>query len=77
MFRARIDRKLNSEAQRVAEEIGTTTGEIVRLLFKQLVKRRAIPFPVQADTPESEILGSAERRAKMWDELDEGKPSAR
>ena len=76
-FRVRIDRKLAREARRVAEEIGTTPGEVVRLLFTQLVKRRAIPFPLQADSPETEVLGPAERRAKMWDEMNEGKPAAR
>ena len=76
-FRVRIDRKLVAEARRVAEEIGTTPGEVVRLLFTQLVKRRAIPFPLQADTPESEVLGSAKRRSKMWDAINEGKPAAR
>ena len=57
------------EANRVAKDIGTTPGEIVRLLFKQLVKRRAIPFPLQADAPEDEILQSAKRRLEMWDEM--------
>lgn len=73
----RIDRKLASEARRITEEMGTTPGEVVRLLFAQLVKRRAIPFPLQADSPEEEFLGSAERRSKMWDSFDEGKPAAR
>ncbi len=68
-FRVRIDRKLAKEARRVTEEIGTTTGEVVRLLFTQLVKRRAIPFPLQADTPESEVLGPTERRAKLFDKM--------
>jgi hypothetical protein len=42
------------------------------MLFKQMVKRRTIPFPLHADAPEdemNEILGSSERRAKLWDEL--------
>ena len=76
-FRVRIDRKLAREARRVAEEIGTTPGEVVRLLFTQLVKRRAIPFPLQADSPETEVLGPAKRRARMWDAMNEGKPAAR
>ena len=69
MFRVRIDRKLISQASKVAEEIGTTPGEVVRLLFKQMVKRRTIPFPLHADPPEDEILSSPERRAKLWDEF--------
>jgi antitoxin component of RelBE/YafQ-DinJ toxin-antitoxin module len=69
MFRCRIERKLITEATKVAEEIGTTPGELVRLLFTQLVKRRTIPFPLTADAPEDEVLTSPERRAKLWDEL--------
>ncbi|HPC59312.1 MAG TPA: type II toxin-antitoxin system RelB/DinJ family antitoxin [Verrucomicrobiota bacterium] len=76
-FRVRVDRSLARRARQVAEEIGTTPGEIVRLLFAQLVKRRAIPFPLQADSPEAEVLGSSERRAKLWDAMNDGKPSAR
>jgi antitoxin component of RelBE/YafQ-DinJ toxin-antitoxin module len=76
-FRVRVDRKLIGEARRVAEEIGTSPGELVRLLFAQLVKRRAVPFPLQADSPEGEVLGSAERRSKLWDAMHEGKPAAR
>jgi antitoxin component of RelBE/YafQ-DinJ toxin-antitoxin module len=76
-FRVRVDRKLIEAARRVAEEIGTSPGELVRLLFTQLVKRRAVPFPLQADSLEEEVLGSPERRAKMLDYLDEGKPAAR
>ena len=61
----------------MAEEIGTTPGEVVRLLFAQMVKRRAIPFPLQADSPEGEVLGSAKRRTELWDAMNEGKPRAR
>ena len=80
MFRVRIDRKLIAQASKVAEEIGTTPGEVVRMLFKQMAKRRTIPFPLHADAPENEmdeILGPSERRAKLWDEMDEGKPANR
>jgi len=68
-FRVRIDRVLVRKAKRVAEEMGTTPGEIVRMLFVQLVKRRAIPFPIQAETPESEILSSPERRNALADKF--------
>ncbi|MGA9777925.1 MAG: type II toxin-antitoxin system RelB/DinJ family antitoxin [Verrucomicrobiia bacterium] len=77
LFRVRIERQLAREAARVAKEIGTTPGEVVRLLFKQMVKRRTIPFPLQADTPEDEMLTSPERRARLWDEMNEGKPAGR
>jgi len=44
VFRVRLERKFIRQASEVATEIGTSPGEIVRLLFKQLVKRRAVPF---------------------------------
>ena len=77
IFRCRVDRTLIKKATKVAEEIGTTPGEVVRLLFTQMAKRRAIPFPLQADAPEDEILSPARRRAEMLDEMHEGKPATR
>lgn len=58
-----------AKARAVAKEIGTTPGEVVRLMFAQMVKRRAIPFPLQADSPEDDVLTSTKRRAQLWDEL--------
>lgn len=58
-----------AQARKVTEDIGTTPGEVVRIMFAQMVKRRAIPFPLIADSPEDEVLGPVKRRAAMWDEL--------
>ncbi len=69
-FRVRIDRKLMREAKRVAEEIGTTPGDIVRILFAQLVKRRAVPFDLVADAPREGLL-DRERRNRVLRELDD------
>jgi len=77
MFRCRIERQLIRQATRVAEEIGTTPGEVARLLFTHMVKRRTIPIPLQADALEHEILSPVRRRSEMWDEMNEGKPAAR
>src|SRR5665213_4056916 len=67
VFQCRVDKKLVAMARGVAKEIGTTPGEVVRLMFAQMVKRRAIPFPLNADSPEDEVLGPVHRRAAMWD----------
>ena len=69
LFRVRIEQDLLAEASKVAEEIGIAPGDVVRLLFKQMVKRRAVPFPLTADTPEDEVVGPLKRRVKLWDEL--------
>jgi addiction module RelB/DinJ family antitoxin len=77
VFRVRLERDLLRQAQDVAKQIGTSPGEVVRMTFTQMVKRRAIPFPLQADTPESEVLSPAKRRSEMWDKMNEGRPKAR
>lgn len=77
VFQLRVNRKLMAEAKSVAKEIGTSPAEVVRLLFAQMVKRRTIPFPLQADPAEDEVFTSPRRRAKLWDEINEGKAAAR
>jgi antitoxin component of RelBE/YafQ-DinJ toxin-antitoxin module len=67
-FRVRVDRKLLAEASRVSAEIGTTPGEIVRLLFAQLVKRREVPFKLSADFDD---VADVERRNRILRELDD------
>ena len=58
-----------AQANKVSKEIGIAPGDLVRALFTQLVKRRAVPFPLHADNLEDEVIGPVERRAKLWDEL--------
>ena len=77
LFRCRVDEKLLAEAKHVAHEIGTDCGVLVNLMFKQLVKRRTVPFPLMADSSEDEILSPVGRRAAMLKEMHEGKPAAR
>jgi antitoxin component of RelBE/YafQ-DinJ toxin-antitoxin module len=69
VFQCRVNKKLVARVRKVAKDIGMTPGEVVRLMFAQMVKRRAIPFPLDADSPEDEVLGPVKRRAAMWDEL--------
>jgi antitoxin component of RelBE/YafQ-DinJ toxin-antitoxin module len=77
LFRCRVDHQLLAEAKRVAGEIGMDCGVLVNLMFKQLVKRRTVPFPLSADCAEDEILTPMGRRALMLNEMYEGKPPAR
>jgi hypothetical protein len=41
----------------------------VRMLFQKMVRQRAIPFPLQADASEDEILSPAVRRNTMADQF--------
>ena len=61
----RIDPELKRQAEAVLDEIGLKPRAALELFYKQIVKRRAIPFPVQADSPEDEVL-SPEPGAINW-----------
>ena len=67
--KSRIDPELKRKAEAVLEEIGLKPRAALELFYTQIIKRRAIPFPVQADSPEDEILSSAGRRNALADEL--------
>lgn len=67
--KSRIDPELKRQAEAVLEEIGLKPREALELFYKQIVKRRAIPFPLQADSPEDELLSPAARRNKLADEF--------
>jgi antitoxin component of RelBE/YafQ-DinJ toxin-antitoxin module len=71
IFRVRVERRLLKKASRVAEDIGTTPGEIVRLLFAQIVKRRAVPFSLAAAAWDADGLVDTRRRNQVLRDLDD------
>ena len=68
-LKTRIDAKLKRQAEAVLEEIGLKPRAAVELFYKQIVKRKAIPFPVQAHVPEDDVLSPAIRRNGLADEF--------
>ncbi len=69
VVKSRIDAKLKRQAEGILEEIGLKPRAALELFYKQIIKRRAIPFPVQADSPEDEVLSPARRRNALADEF--------
>ena len=69
IVKSRIDPVLKQQAEAVLEEIGLRPRAALELFYKQIVKRRAIPFPVKADCPEDDILSPAERRNALADDF--------
>lgn len=67
--KSRIDPELKRQAEAVLEEIGLKPRAALELFYKQIIKRRAIPFPVQADSPEDDVLSPSARRNKLADEF--------
>src|ERR1043165_3597375 len=69
IFKSRIDPELKREAEAILKEIGLKPRAALELFYKQIIKRRAIPFPVQADGPEDDVLSPATRRNALADEF--------
>ena len=67
--KSRIDPELKRQAEAVLKEIGLKPRAVLELFYKQIVKRRAIPFPVQAISPEDDVLSTAVRRNQLADEF--------
>lgn len=67
--KSRIDPELKRQAEAVLAEIGLKPRAALELFYTQIVKRRAIPFPVRADSPEDDVLTPAARRNDLADEF--------
>lgn len=67
MFRCRVDKALLKRARKVADDMGTSTSELVRMFLKALAKSGQLPFTPQAGTEEEEMLGPVARRRQMMD----------
>ena len=67
--KGRIDPELKRQAEAVLEEIGLKPGVALELFYKQIIKRRAIPFPIESDCLEDEVISSPGRRNALADEF--------
>ena len=69
MAKSRINSKLKRQAEAVLQEIGLTPQAAVELFYKEVIRRRAIPFLLQSGCPEDEVLSHASRRNLLADEF--------
>jgi addiction module RelB/DinJ family antitoxin len=61
VVKSRIDPDLKRQADAVLKEIGLKPRAALELFYTQIIKRWAIPFPLQAGSPEDEVLSPAAR----------------
>jgi DNA-damage-inducible protein J len=47
VVRARVERKLKANAEKVLNELGLSTSQAITLFLKQVELRRGLPFPVE------------------------------
>jgi len=69
VFKTRIDPDLKRQAEAVLKEIGLKPRAALELFYTQIIKRRAIPFTLQAGSPEDEVLSPGARRNALADEF--------
>jgi len=70
LVRARVDRRRKARVEKILEQLGVTPTQAVNMLYAQIERRRAIPFPVAVE----DAAGGAppiEHVARVWSELDD------
>lgn len=43
-IRVRVEPKLKSDAEKILESLGMTPSDAIRMLYKQIVRRKGLPF---------------------------------
>jgi addiction module RelB/DinJ family antitoxin len=71
MLRCRVDKTLLRRVHKVADEMGTSTSELVRIFLKAVAKTGQLPFVPREDSQEDEMLGPLGRRREMLDYFSE------
>jgi len=65
-IQARIDEPLKKEGERILKQLGISTTELIRMTFRQLVMRKAIPFDVSIPNAETlEVFEEAKDPQKL------------
>lgn len=60
-IRARVDAQLKAQAESVLEELGLNASEAIRLFYRQIALRKALPFEVALpDEATSRVLKAAD-----------------
>ncbi len=67
--KSRIDPELKRQAEAVLGKIGLKPRTALELFYKQIIKRRAIPFLSRRIAPEDDVLSPAARRNALADEF--------
>lgn len=71
--RARLDADLKADAEAIFEQLGLTTSDVIRTLFRQVVLHRGLPFELKipnAETVEA-IREIEEGRGKRYESFDD------
>jgi len=70
ILRTRIDSRRKARVEKILLQLGLTPSQAINMLFAQIERRKAIPFPLTLED-NADILPPIQQVAKMWDELDD------
>jgi addiction module RelB/DinJ family antitoxin len=70
ILRTRIDPRRKARVEKILNQLGMTSTQAVNMLFAQIERRKAIPFPVTVGE-NSDIAPPIEHVAKVWGGLDQ------
>lgn len=52
---ARVDEKLKARAEKVLDQVGVSTTEVITMLLHQIVLRQGVPFEVRVPNAETQV----------------------
>ena len=70
ILRTRIDPRRKARVEKILDQLGVTPTQAVNMLYAQIERRKAIPFPVSIED-NSDIVPPIEHVARAWGELDQ------
>ena len=68
LFRCRIEKPLLDKANKVTQQLGTSTAEMIRIFVAQIARTGKVPLKLQ--TQPGDLLG-VERRNQILRDLDD------
>ena len=68
LFRCRIEKPLLDKANKVTQQLGTSTAEMIRIFVAQIARTGKVPLKLQ--TQPDDLLG-VERRNQILRDLDD------
>ena len=70
LVRARIDPRRKARVEKILDQLGVTPTQAVNMLYAQIERRKAIPFPVAVED-NSDVVPPIEHGARVWGGLDQ------
>ena len=64
--------KLKAQVEILLKQMALTTSEVITLFFKQVARRREIPFPILAYAPNAETIVAIEGDNQLIKKMNQG-----